>query len=118
MAALCLSRSTFLAAPAQLSLKKAGAKAAVSVSVRPCAALRVVAMSTPDLKEEIVKKIAEAQETCADPNSTAECAVAWDEVEEISAAASDKAKKDAAADPLEQFCDENPEADECRVYSD
>ena len=46
--------------------------------------------------------------------------VAWDEVEELSAAAAHKkvAFKDnpVNTDPLEAFCDENPDADECRVY--
>ncbi len=51
-----------------------------------------------------------------------DCAVAWDTVEELSAAASHK--KDAAAadpatnDPLEKFCQDAPDADECRVYED
>ncbi len=45
-------------------------------------------------------------------------ATAWDTVEELSAAAShakDQAKK---LDPLEQYCEGNPDADECRVYED
>jgi hypothetical protein len=39
-------------------------------------------------------------------------------VEELSAAASHA--KDAAGneDPLEKFCEEDPSADECRVYED
>eukprot|EP00475_Leptophrys_vorax_P007644 TRINITY_DN1483_c0_g1_i1.p1 TRINITY_DN1483_c0_g1~~TRINITY_DN1483_c0_g1_i1.p1 ORF type:complete len:126 (+),score=7.30 TRINITY_DN1483_c0_g1_i1:442-819(+) len=94
---------------------------AVSVAVRSTRAVRIVAMAQPDLKKEIQEKIVAAQETCSDPNSTAECAAAWDEVEEISAAAADQARKDKVvetADPLEQYCEENPSADECRVYSD
>jgi hypothetical protein len=47
-----------------------------------------------------------------------DCAVAWDTVEELSAAASHK--KDAVkadvtlSDPLEKFCQDAPDADECR----
>ncbi|CAI7758392.1 unnamed protein product, partial [Closterium sp. NIES-53] len=91
------------------------------ISVRSTRAVRIVAMAQPDLKKEIQEKIAAAQETCSDPNSTAECAAAWDEVEEISAAAADQALKQKAADyedPLEKYCNENPSEDECRIYSD
>uniref|UniRef100_A0A383VUZ4 CP12 domain-containing protein n=1 Tax=Tetradesmus obliquus TaxID=3088 RepID=A0A383VUZ4_TETOB len=48
-------------------------------------------------------------------------AAAWDNVEELAAAVSHMkaaAKADLLSDPLEQFCDENPDADECRVYDD
>lgn len=44
-------------------------------------------------------------------------AAAWDTVEELSAAAS-HAKESAKEDPLEKFCEEDPSADECRVYED
>lgn len=46
-------------------------------------------------------------------------AAAWDTVEELSAAASHA--KEAAktkSDPLEQYCEGNPDADECRVYDE
>lgn len=46
-------------------------------------------------------------------------AAAWDTVEELSAAASHA--KDAAkvnSDPLEQYCETAPDADECRVYGE
>ncbi|CAI5461298.1 unnamed protein product [Closterium sp. Yama58-4] len=91
------------------------------INVRSTRAVRIVAMAQPDLKKEIQEKIAAAQETCSDPNSTAECAAAWDEVEEISAAAADQALKQKQADyedPLEKYCNENPSEDECRIYSD
>lgn len=47
-------------------------------------------------------------------------AAAWDTVEELSAAVS-HAKATVAADPtsndpLEKYCADNPDADECRVY--
>lgn len=44
-------------------------------------------------------------------------AAAWDTVEELSAAAS-HAKDATKEDPLEKFCEEDPSADECRVYED
>lgn len=45
--------------------------------------------------------------------------IAFMQVEEISAAQNDKktvAKE--TSDPLEQFCEGNPDADECRVYGE
>nr|ABD37968.1 CP12 [Mesostigma viride] len=79
-------------------------------------AVRAMAAADPD----VAKSIKDAEETCAS-GTTGECAAAWDEVEELSAAASDKKKKEkeiAKKDPLEKFCEDNPETDECRVYED
>merc|ERR1712057_49846 len=69
-----------------------------------------------DMSEQLEQAIDEAKETC-DDGTTADCAVAWDNVEEISAEISHKKPK-SKTDPLEEFCDDNPEADECRVYED
>ncbi len=44
--------------------------------------------------------------------------MAWDTVEEISAAAEKKRKAAKEQDPLEKFCEDNADADECRVYED
>jgi len=44
-------------------------------------------------------------------------AAAWDTVEELSAAVS-HSKAGGPEDPLEKFCEEDPSADECRVYED
>merc|ERR1712017_67775 len=63
-----------------------------------------------DMSEQLEKAIDEAKENCDDGN-TADCAVAWDNVEEISAEISHK-KSQKKVDPLEDFCDDNPEADE------
>lgn len=45
-------------------------------------------------------------------------ACSWDNVEELSAAAAHKKvayqEDKVASDPLEAFCDDNPDADECR----
>jgi len=47
-------------------------------------------------------------------------AAAWDTVEELSAAVSHakaaKAADPTSNDPLEKYCADNPDADECRVY--
>ncbi|XP_064951782.1 uncharacterized protein LOC135605525 [Musa acuminata AAA Group] len=61
----------------------------------------------PNISEKVVESIKNAQETCAEDAASGECAAAWDEVEELSAAASharDKLKAD------------NPETDEGRTY--
>jgi hypothetical protein len=85
------------------------------VSVRPLP--RVVARSTPD-KAAVETAIQDAEKACAD-GTAGECAAAWDNVEEISAAISHKKVADAeTSDPLEKFCDDNPDADECRVYDE
>ena len=43
---------------------------------------------------------------------------AWDEVEELSAAASHARDRKKDSDPLDEFCEDNPAADECRTYED
>eukprot|EP00897_Mesotaenium_endlicherianum_P000757 jgi/Mesen1/10682/ME000009S10471 len=76
--------------------------------------------STLDLNQMIREGIQNAESACSDPNSE-ECAVAWDEVEELTTAAADRRQREkdsASSDPLEAFCESNPEADECRTYSD
>ena len=50
--------------------------------------------------------------------TTADCAAAWDTVEELSAEAAHQKAKAVKKDPMEEFCDESPDADECRVYED
>ncbi len=49
------------------------------------------------------------------------CQVAWDQVEELSAAAShmrdnENPNGSQYSDPLEKYCADNPETDECRIY--
>lgn len=78
----------------------------------------VKATSEGGISDKVEKSIQEAKETCADDPVSGECVAAWDEVEELSAAASharDK-KKAGGSDPLEEYCSDNPETDECRTY--
>ncbi|PKA47349.1 Calvin cycle protein CP12-3, chloroplastic [Apostasia shenzhenica] len=73
------------------------------------------------LAEMIEKKVAEAMEACEGEALGSEgCRVAWDEVEEVSMAKADLRRRiaDSGADPLEHFCQGNPDADECRIYED
>ncbi|KAL5983551.1 hypothetical protein ACLOJK_017638 [Asimina triloba] len=89
------------------------AAAARGVHVRRLAA-------TPDrIAEKVQESIKKAEETCAEDAATGECAAAWDEVEEVSAAASharERAKE--TSDPLENYCKENPETVECKTFDD
>ncbi|KAF8117879.1 hypothetical protein N665_0008s0219 [Sinapis alba] len=83
------------------------------VTVRPVKA-------TPEgvISDKVEKSIKDAEDTCAGDPVSGECVAAWDEVEELSAAASharDK-KKAGGSDPLEEYCKDNPETDECRTY--
>lgn len=73
---------------------------------------------SPDLSEKVAESIKEAEETCAGDPASGECVAAWDEVEELSAAASHAKDKRKVSDPLEDFCKDNMETDECRTYED
>ncbi|KAF5801044.1 putative calvin cycle protein CP12 [Helianthus annuus] len=68
------------------------------------------------LSEKIDASIKSAQESCADDPASGECVAAWDEVEELSAASSHARDKAKDSDPLETYCKDNPETDECRTY--
>jgi CP12 domain len=71
----------------------------------------------PSMSEKVSESIKQAEEKCAETNQqSGECAAAWDEVEELSAAASHARDKLKGSDPLENYCKENPETDECRTY--
>ena len=68
---------------------------------------------------QVSQSIEDAQKTCEEDPTSAPCAAAWDDVEELAAeAAHQRAKKKTSGDPLEAYCAENPETDECRVYED
>ncbi|ESQ27465.1 hypothetical protein EUTSA_v10019316mg [Eutrema salsugineum] len=77
-------------------------------------------MREEKLSEMIEKKVKEATEVCEGDERSEECRVAWDEVEEVSQAKADLRIKLKLLnqDPLESFCQENPETDECRIYED
>lgn len=52
--------------------------------------------------------------------TSAECAAAWDAVEELQAEASHQkvTTEDHSKNSLQQYCDDNPDAVECRIYDD
>ncbi|KAI3418083.1 uncharacterized protein J3R85_013944 [Psidium guajava] len=73
------------------------------------------------LREKIEEKVAEAREACeGEGPASAECRVAWDEVEELSQAKAHLRLKLEMLhqDPLESFCGANPETDECHLLDD
>jgi len=68
---------------------------------------------------QVAKSLEEAKATCKEDETSAPCAVAWDEYEELAAeAAHARDRKKLSQDPLEAYCADNPETDECRVYED
>ena len=73
-----------------------------------------------DIQIKIEKEIEEAREVCSTEGGTSQnCAAAWDAVEELQAEASHQ--KEQAKSPttaFDKYCDDNPEADECRIYED
>ena len=78
--------------------------------------IQPVAAAPDGLSEKVAESVKSAEETCSDNPASGECVAAWDEVEELSAAASHARDKKKESDPLETFCKDNAETDECRTY--
>jgi CP12 domain len=71
-----------------------------------------------DIQDRIQQELEQARAVCdATGTASSECAAAWDAVEELQAEASHQ-RQNKQKNSLEQFCDDNPEAVECRVYED
>lgn len=71
-----------------------------------------------NIEDKIQEELEQARTTCdTTGSSSAECAAAWDAVEELQAEASHR-RQAKPKNSLEQYCDANPGADECRVYED
>lgn len=72
-----------------------------------------------NIQEKIQKELQDARNACdTSGSSSAECAAAWDAVEELQAEASHQRETKPEKNSFEQYCDENPDADECRIYED
>jgi predicted GTPase len=73
---------------------------------------------TNNIQDQIQQEVEQARTVC-DVNGTnsAECAAAWDAVEELQAEASHQ-RQAKQKNSLERYCDDNPEADECKIYED
>ncbi|XP_004494423.1 calvin cycle protein CP12-2, chloroplastic-like [Cicer arietinum] len=79
---------------------------------------RAVRAAPDKISEKVEESIKNAQETCAGDPTSGECVAAWDEVEELSAAASHARDKKKDSDPLEDYCKDNPETLECKTFDD
>lgn len=72
-----------------------------------------------NIQEKIQKELEAARNACDTSGDTsAECAAAWDAVEELQAEASHQRESKPEKSSFEKYCDDNPDADECRVYED
>ncbi len=73
-----------------------------------------------NIHEKIEKELKQAREACDTSGAqSGECAAAWDAVEELQAEASHQRNStETNKSSLEQYCDDNPEAAECRIYDD
>jgi poly(3-hydroxybutyrate) depolymerase len=72
-----------------------------------------------DIREKIDQELDQARSVCGNEGDSSEaCAAAWDAVEELQAEASHQQNKKKSKTSLEQYCDDNPDADECRIYED
>lgn len=69
-----------------------------------------------DIQQKIEEELEQARAVCdVKGGSSPECAAAWDAVEELQAEASHQ-RQHKPKNSLEQYCDANPDALECRVY--
>lgn len=72
-----------------------------------------------NIQEKIAEELEQAHNACSTYGETSkECAAAWDAVEELQAEASHQKGKQPQKTSLEKYCDDNPDADECRIYDD
>lgn len=70
------------------------------------------------IQERIQQELEQARAVCdATGGESPDCAAAWDAVEELQAEASHQ-RQEKPKSSLEQYCDDNPEAAECRVYEE
>ena len=71
-----------------------------------------------NIQEKIEQERAQARATCSDDPTSTDCKVAWDTVEELQAEAAHQKQAKPEKTSLEKYCDENPDAAECRLYDD
>ena len=72
-----------------------------------------------NIQDKIEQERDQARAVCSTEGAASgECAAAWDSVEELSAEAAHQKQKAPEKSSLEKYCDDNPDALECRVYED
>ncbi|NEP12796.1 MAG: CBS domain-containing protein [Symploca sp. SIO2C1] len=71
------------------------------------------------LEDEVEAAREEARAICEAKGATSpECAAAWDAVEELQAEAADQRSVKQEKSSMQQYCADNPDAAECRIYED
>ncbi|MFB2934470.1 Calvin cycle protein CP12 [Aerosakkonemataceae cyanobacterium BLCC-F154] len=75
-------------------------------------------MENQQLTEQAINDaIDQAREACKTTGDySTECAAAWDAVEEMQTAKADRLGKERSTNSLEKYCQQRPDADECRMY--
>jgi CBS domain-containing protein len=69
------------------------------------------------LEEQIQKAVEEARRVCAEKGATSkDCAAAWDIVEELQAEAAHQKAESPEKTHFEEYCEDNPDALEARMY--
>ncbi len=83
----------------------------------PSSSNSAVPATPQSIEEAIQQALLQARSACEVSGSTSsDCAVAWDIVEELQAERSHRQTSVHTKNSFERYCDENPEADECRIY--
>lgn len=76
-------------------------------------------MNLDTIQQRIKDEMAKAVDMTEKFGKTSkEAALAWDIVEELEAEASHMKANQGSTDPLDAYCKDVPEADECRVYDE
>ena len=71
-----------------------------------------------NIQEKIQEELESARTVCGLKGDTSgECAAAWDAVEELQAEASHQ-KQVKPQNSFAKYCDDNPDAAECRIYEE
>lgn len=74
--------------------------------------------SNVEIKQKIEEEVQQARAVCdAKGAASSECAAAWDAVEELQAEASHQ-REVKPKSSFERYCDDNPDAAECRIYDE
>lgn len=69
-----------------------------------------------NLEQQIQSMTEQARTACSTNGDwSSECAVAWDAVEEVQVAAADR-RYEKQKSNFDRYCDERPDALECRIY--
>ncbi|MCU0516367.1 MAG: Calvin cycle protein CP12 [Oscillatoria sp. Prado101] len=73
---------------------------------------------TNNIEQKIEQEREQARALCdASGATSAECAAAWDALEELQAEASHQRQTKPKTN-FQKYCDDNPDASECRIYED